>query len=215
MSYKMRSGQEWVDELMGISGEEAQSQAFGDLSAYLYVIAYNHLRRRQNEIARLQNLHPSEIEQLAEDFLQDTLLKLTENEYTRLKQFRGVGSFTTWAAQVITRQIHDALRRQSWHKCSLVTEHLIRYQHDALSSTPERQALSSLLMDQIGVYLNQLTPNCRSAFIRCVVNGESKSLVAEELGLTTNAVYIHLSRSKHFLRDKLRCDGFTPSYWQD
>ena len=82
------------------------------------MVAYNYLRQRQQQqdLPFLSSYAPEDLAALAEDFVQETLLKLRENDYARLAQFTGAGSFTSWAARVLLNLAASTLRHAAWHR---------------------------------------------------------------------------------------------------
>ena len=106
-----RSNQQWLDELRGDKGVDAQQEAHLDLATYLYVVARNYLRYRRSDINALHTLAEEELNELARDYAQDLLEKFTANQFAQLSKFRGDGKFTSWAAQCLRNDIAGLLRR--------------------------------------------------------------------------------------------------------
>lgn len=199
-----------VQELIGQEGQEKQIQAFEYLGDHLYMVAVQYLWRRKNDVVYLSSLPAAQIEQYAEDFAQETLLKLTEDNFRRLGQYSGHGKFTSWAAQVVVNCIRDELRNCAWHRRTRVSDHVFRFWDPNPTTNPERQSISDMMGQRIRAHLAELPPKGRTAITRCLVDGVPVADVAEEMGLSVNALYIQLSRGKATLRDALKREGFTP-----
>lgn len=85
-----RSNQDWVQELCGDRGDDAQRLAHQDLARYLYVEAYNYLRLRQADLYRLADFAAEELAALAQDFVQETLEKLARDDFALLGRYSAV-----------------------------------------------------------------------------------------------------------------------------
>lgn len=199
-----------VKELTGNLGLSAQMRAFEELSKYLYIIALEYLWRRKNNVVYLSSLPNMDIESYAEDFAQEALLKLAEDKFRRLAQYTGEGKFTSWAAQVVINCIRDELRDADWHRQTLTTDRVQRCCDTNPFNDPERQIVSAMINERVHVHLGLLSPKGRTAITRCLVEDLPIAEVAAEMELSTNALYIQLSRGKAALRTALSREGITP-----
>src|SRR5262245_22609531 len=93
----------WVATLSGQLGVEQQYRSFTALGNYLFVVGYKRLVMRQTDVALLASFADEELAALAEEFVQDFLIRLTINHHARLKSYRGIGSFQKWAAVGLKR----------------------------------------------------------------------------------------------------------------
>lgn len=212
-----RSNEEWVSELS--NGElsnscapAVQQKAHEELCNYLYVVAYNYLQKRTNDIQRLNAYKVEEIVELAKDFVQSFMLKLVKDEYALLDKYSAVGRFLSWAAQVITNLIASELRRPYWQKQYMPHDGLqVAWVIDEETVTPH----NAVEIEEIGETLNrllaQLSEQQRSILLRCFAEGERTTEVAEELGITTNALYINAHRAKAKMRKLLEKEGIMAS----
>lgn len=205
-----RENWEWVRDLNGTNGSDAQRRAHADLSTYLYVVAYNYLERRRNSVPVLSEFDNDELAELAQDFVQETLGKLAANNHELLEQYSGAGRFTSWAAQIITNQIASELRRPYWKRRGSLSEELFAQQVDTETLLPETRVLISELHQVLQSCLDQLSERYRIAFVRCIVEGERAEDVAADLDTTSNAVYLLVFRSKRNLRKCVTKSGVGP-----
>ena len=100
-----RTNEEWLDDLQ--SEGERRRLALEDLRERLRRGLYFYLSRDRSD---LSDRSPDDINQMAEDFAQDALLKVLDN----LDTFRGESRFTTWAAKIAVRVALSELRRVRW-----------------------------------------------------------------------------------------------------
>jgi RNA polymerase sigma factor (sigma-70 family) len=206
----LRNGQDWVSELKGLRGGSAQQQAHADLGSYLYVVAYNYLDRRRRNLAVLSEFDNDELAELAHDFVQETLEKLAKNEYEVLSQYTGAGRFTSWVAQIITNQIASELRRPYWRRRGVMSDDLFLQQVDQDSPAPDRSALIAEVREVLERCLARLSDRYRIAFVRCIADDERADAVAQDLGITANAVYLLVYRAKRRLRSCVSKSGVGP-----
>lgn len=201
-----RSNQQWVDEITGVRGSETQSRAIDDLSRYLHVVAFNALLSRQIHFSRLRAMAPSDVSELARDFVQDTLMKLTTDNFVRLNQFRGTGKFTSWAAQIIHNEIISELRKVDWDRMDPLTTEGAGTPHNHKELSPEILVLQRYQTDQLYRMIELLPPKLRNAIIRCTLQEEKAAAVAADLGISTTAVYMLVYRAKRQLQQMMACD---------
>ena len=205
-----RENWEWVRNLNGTDGPDAQRRAHADLATYLYVVAFNYLERRRNSVPVLSEFDGDELAELSQDFVQDTLGKLANNNHELLEQYSGAGRFTSWAAQIITNQIASELRRPYWRRRGALSEELFAQQVDTETPLPETRVLISELHQVLQSCLDKLSDRYRIAFLRCIVEGDRAEDVAEDLDTTSNAVYLLVFRSKRNLRKCVTKSGIGP-----
>lgn len=98
-------------ELCG-SNPQLQAQAFQDLGWYFVVIACRYLTDRQANLSYIANLARPELEQLAQDFAQETLVKVWQvvcNKNFKLKKENV--KFTTYTTSILVNEIKAWIRR--------------------------------------------------------------------------------------------------------
>ncbi len=212
-----RSNQEWLSQFRGELGYDEQRAAHKDLANYLYVVAYNYLGLRQGKANpyALVSFIPEDLASLAQDFTQETLEKLTGNNYALLDQFSGHGRFTCWAAQIVRRQAAQELRRSYWTRRQPVPQiqDTDGENGDRLpfleivpsnEGSPEQAAMQQEAADILKKCLEKLAESRRVAILGCVVYGHWANDVARKLKITDNAVYLLVYRAKRDLRQCLR-----------
>ena len=194
---------EWIKALSGQLGAERQHQSHELLGNYLYIVAYNYLRLYQGNLPLLASFADEDWASLAEDFVQDFLIRLTVNQYARLQTYRGEGSFQKWAAVGLKRIIDKEFKKKSWHERERLDDETERPEFakppTAIDHLPEHLALDQCLQ--------RLSDRDRQIFLRRVDYDEDAQVVADDLGTSANAIHIALSRIKNKLRRCLADHG--------
>lgn len=209
-----RSNQDWLDELRGDRGEAQQHLAYEDLSNYLYVVAYNYLRMRQDQAnpVALADFAPEELAALAQDFVQETLEKLAREDHALLNQFAGRGRFTSWAAQIVRREAGQELRKAYWSRRESLPEEepleretaewspSFEFAIPSGGADPENMMIRQEVAETLQACLESLPRRWALAFWGCVAEEHSAKFVADALGTTANAVYMLVYRARRQLR---------------
>jgi len=195
-----RSDQDWVDQLSGVRGPQAQQAAHHDLASYLYVVAYNYLDKRRTSVMVLADFDNDELAELARDFVQETLEKLANNQHELLSQYAQTGRFTSWAAQIISNQIASELRRPYWKRREPLSTETFARRADEEGPQPEAAALLGETRAILQGCLQKLPERYRIALVRCIAEGERAEAVANDLDTTANAVYLLVYRAKRTMR---------------
>jgi RNA polymerase sigma-70 factor, ECF subfamily len=209
-----RTNDEWVAVLHGDGTERAA--ALEDLRIRLERGLFYYLSRERSDLAERS---PEELQQMAQDFTQDALLKVLEN----LDSFRGESQFTTWSAKIAARVAISELRRSRWKDYSLdglTAEGDIMpagsSSKDMTSGMPprpedytERQDVLKLIDDAIN---EALTERQRTALLAHAVDGLPVEEIARKMDTNRNALYklIHDARLK--LRRHLEQQGISAEY---
>jgi RNA polymerase sigma factor (sigma-70 family) len=193
-----RTAHTWVADLRGEQGWERQQAAHRDLANYLYVVAYNYLRQRQQlqNPTRLISYSTEELAAFAQDFTQDALVKVTDDNYARLAQFIGAGNFTSWAARMLTNLIASELRRAAWQK----QEREPVEDQRQTTLTPEAIVQVEELNTILYQCLDQLDQRRRFAFEQCIGDDKRAKEVAPLLNTTENGVNQLVFRARQQLR---------------
>ena len=97
-----RLNREWLEELSSPQNEEALAD--------LRILVAKGLR-----YSLLNRVDSSQLEELVEDFTQDSLLRIMDN----LDSFRGESKFVTWAAKIAVNVAFSELRRKRWKDVSM------------------------------------------------------------------------------------------------
>jgi RNA polymerase sigma factor (sigma-70 family) len=104
-----RNNEKWTTELCGSDLQE-QAQAFQDLGRYLFVLACQFLSDQRANLPYIANLAHSEIEELAQDCVQETLVKVWQ-AVCKNSRFKGEAKFTTYATSILLNEIKAWIRR--------------------------------------------------------------------------------------------------------
>ncbi len=201
---RTRTNEEWVEDL-GQPGPQREA-ALADLGGILA----NGLRR--GLIGQVDTTAP-EFESLADDFVQETLLKVLDN----LDTFAGRSLFTTWANKIALNIALTELRRKRWRDSSL----------DQLTQTDDGEYTPSFVADpsprpedlterrELIRYVNrliseELTEKQRTALTAVVVQGKPLSEVAFQMNSNQNAIYKLVFDARQRLRRRMAEDGLTP-----
>lgn len=159
----------------------------------------------------LDKLADSEIQDLAEDFVQDTLLQIR----AKLEQFEGRSKFTTWAGKIAVHQALGELRRARWRDFSL--DSLIGESdftpsflvNEADPAAPDRSVERAETMRAVAEVINEeLSERQRAALVALMVDGVPMDVVADRLGTNRNALYKLLHDARKRLRSRLEDRGY-------
>lgn len=184
----------WTQALKGALGDAQQTLAYERLSSYLYVVAYNCLVHKQINHYHLLMVHDDDLSNMAQDYVQQFMVKMVRDDYALLDKFSGRSKFTTWAAQVINNIIRTDMRKAEWSRCQRLDD------HDAYTGAGaprfEQNLPREQLLDALYQCLEQLPAQSRTVLVRCVMQGESAADVAQDLGRTLQAVYNLANRAK-------------------
>jgi RNA polymerase sigma factor (sigma-70 family) len=218
-----RSNTDWVRELQGECGGDAQRQAHLDLARYLYVVAFNYLRLRQSDLYRLADLAAEELAALAEDFVQETLEKLARDDFALLDRYSAAGNFTSWAAQIVRNQAAMELRKSYWTRRGPLPQAGANDDSDARpslaveladptpASDPARRAQQTQVHTLMQHCLGRLSERYQVAVLNCLGDDVPADVVARALETTPNAVYLIIQRAKRQLRSCLEQSGLDRS----
>lgn len=218
-----RNNLDWVRELRGEDGDQAQQAAHHDLARYLYVVAYNYLRLRQADLHRLTDFAAEELAALAEDFVQETLEKLARDRFALLGRYSADGNFTSWAAQIVRNQAAMELRKSYWTRrdslpqpdagdnSSAASELATELADTTAEADPVRQAQQGEVRALVQRCIARLSERYRLAVLNCLGDNVAAEVVARALGTTPNAVYLIIQRAKRQLRACLEQAGLDRS----
>lgn len=200
-----RTDQEWVDELSGHYGSDVQAQTIDELARYLFVVVYNDLRGRQAHGARLGQLDNEELYQLAQDFSQQFMEKVVAHNFALLQKYHAKGNFTAWASKVALNIVRSELRRARWSNDSLIHAQI---NDPNMSILPDVAVLNGQIYEALQRSMEQLPAQMRDVFVRSVIENEQASVIAEELGVTANTIYLMVFRARKKIRRLMKNDGY-------
>ncbi len=190
---KTRTNEEWLKALK----KPASPEALEALRATLL----HGLR------AALSGRVNGEVDALAEDFVQEALLKILAN----LETFRGESRFTTWAQRIAIHIAFSELRRRRWKDIPLqsftqsqdgseFTPALLTSPH----SSPEAIAARSDLLRQVeSLIFEELTDRQRTALLAIIQDDFPLPVVAERMQTNPNALYKLLHDARQKLKERL------------
>ncbi len=200
-----RSNEQWLADLR--TNGEAHDLALTDLR----LILLSGLRR--GLLGRV-NTNAPEFDALAEDFVQEALLKILD----KLDTFAGRSQFTTWAHKIAVSVALTELRRKRWQDSSLdgimdigdgdYTPSLVADP----APLPEKRTAQVEMMGHVERLIRQaLTAKQRSALVASVFEGKPAAEVAKLLQMKPNAVYKLLHDARLKLKKALADEGLTPA----
>ena len=211
-----RSNEAWLRALTGAPAE--QDAAITALHARLQRGLYWYLARERSDLA---GRSPAELEQMAEDYAQDSVMRVLQ----RLDSFRGESRFTTWATRIALRIAISDLRRARYRDFRLddltADGELLPARGDALlnddhSPTPEGIAERADVQERIARALREkLTPRQRQALEAVVLQGVPLEVVAQQMGSNRNALYKLVHDARRKLRAELEAQGLDVAYMLD
>lgn len=193
-----RSNDDWLTELRDPAHLET---ALADLRVIL-------MRGLRYGLVSQVNTSGPEFEPLAEDFVQEALLKILAN----LDTFRGNSKFTTWAHKIAVRVALTELRRKRWQDRSLddmlSDESPFYFAAPDDTPTPDTLTERSDLMAQLMRVINEeLTERQRQAMLLVPINGMPVAEAAARLDMNRNAFYKLLHDARLRLKKRLEEEG--------
>jgi RNA polymerase sigma-70 factor (ECF subfamily) len=188
-----RTNQDWLQSLR----EPASPEALDDLRAIL-------LRGLR---AALAGRVDGDVDALAEDFVQDALLKVLAN----LETFRGESRFTTWAQRIAIHIAFSELRRRRWKDVPLQSftqrmdgEEFTPALLTSPASSPEAHAARQDLLSQVeDLIFEELTEKQRTALLAITQDEFPLPVVAERMQTNPNALYKLLHDARQKLKQRL------------
>lgn len=204
-----RTNEIWLEHLQDNS--PYQAEALEELRGYLKRGVLGYLYTRSD----LSYLAHTELQQMSEDFTQETLLKIQ----TKLHTFQGRSKFTTWASKIAANHAGGELRRAKWRDLSLDTItaagtslHEI-LTTDTQSSNPDISSERELVWQTITeVINNDLTDRQRRVLAAVHFENIPMAEVARLLETNVNNIYKILHDARLKLKRRLRRLGLEPQY---
>lgn len=200
-----RTNEQWLQDLQ--SSGPARDAALADLRQIL-------LNGLQRGLLNRINTSAPEFHTLADDFVQEALLKILDN----LETFAGRSRFTTWAHKIATSVALTELRRKRWQDRSLdgimETEDGIYVPSFAADPAPEPEktvAQAEMLAHVNRVIRESLTEKQYQALTASVIQGRPTREVAKQMGMKPNALYKLVHDARLRLKRSLQEDGLTPT----
>lgn len=200
-----RTNEEWLQALT--STGSARAAALNDLRGVL-------ARGLRRGLLGRVNTSAPDFDALAEDFVQEALLKILDN----LPTFAGRSKFTTWAHKITVHVALSELRRKRWQDASLT----------ALSEPDEGPYVPGLTADPAPdpaslaerrdmlarvnrIITETLSDKQRAALSATVIQGLPTAQVAEMLKVNPNALYKLVHDARRQLKKQLLAEGLAPA----
>ncbi len=205
-----RTNEAWLNSLR--SKGAARELALQDLRAFIFrgVMGYLHSR------SDLNRLDIKDLEQLAEDAVQDALIKVQN----KLDTFQGKSKFTTWSTKIAINHLISELRRHYWRDVSL--QEMIEggtTLEDVIAAGPGHPSNPSVSAEremvwQAIVYVleNELTERQRQALVITQLKGVPLAEAAAAMNTNTNNLYKLLHDARLKLKKKMTAQGLEPGY---
>lgn len=206
-SSERRSNEEWLMDLRGLNGANAQHLAHQDLSAYLYVVVLNYLHWKYAKSTAFADIHERDIATFVGDFVQDFMVKLVRDDYALLGKYSGRGRFTSWCAQVAHNLAGGEMRKAYWRRETETAPDDMLQIIGFETRSPESIALQNTLGEMLLGCMEKLPTHYRHIIERCILLEESATDIANEENVTPNSVYIRLHRAKEQLRKLASAEG--------
>ncbi len=198
---RTRSNEEWLSALQGTGAR--QQAAIEDLRDYLLRAVYLYLSRHRSDLSHFDH---SEVEQLAEDYAQEAVMRIL----AKLDTFRGESKFTTWAYSVAINVAAGNLRRKHWDDVSIDAMQevaddslppLLATMEDTTTADPDLRVIRDQIWTSIREIIEtELTERQRTVLVNQYFNGVPPSALAEKLNTNRNNIY----KISHDARVKLK-----------
>lgn len=198
-----RTNQQWVDELRGSNGALTQEAALIALANMLYIKVYNYLRLRRSSVYGLAAFTDEEIAEIAKDFVQDGLARLTDNECALLDTFQNRGKFENWCATIVYHIAGGELRRPFWLRRLELPEEI----EDSEQDRPEFQAQAALIRSILDDCISRLPERQRTAFEQSIILELSAKAIQETLAVKESAIHQLVYRARANLRTCIEKQG--------
>ncbi len=132
------------------------------------------------------------------DLVQDVFRSLIRT----LPKFETTGSFGNWLRKITTNKCRDYFRRQSARKTTAMPDINVST-GDNVEAFAEHEYHRSLAKQALQMMQHEFEETTWKAAWEHIVSGRSAKDIADELGISTNAVYVNKSRVLRRLRAEL------------
>ncbi|MBC8100001.1 MAG: sigma-70 family RNA polymerase sigma factor [Armatimonadetes bacterium] len=206
-----RTNEQWLAQLRADGAPQAA--ALDDLRVRLQRSILYYLTQERSD---LRDLATHELEQMAQDFAQDALLRIIAN----LDSFRGESQFTTWANRIAVRLAISDLRRARYKDFSLdnlTADGELLPTTASLTSVPPPGPEASTERNDVLELINRafdeaLTERQFRAIEAVALKGIPMDVVAQQMGTNRNALYKLLHDARRKLRSYLEAEGLPMDY---
>ena len=198
-----RSNEEWVKSL----SDQPDEFAISDLRQILI----RGLKPALNKYV------DRELNQFVEDVAQDALLKILANVHT----FRGESRFVSWAMKIAVREGLSELRRKKWQDISIgdlagtdPEEEGAEINSRIFATNdpePDQSTHQNMVLEKvISMIENELSEKQKTAIMALMVHEIPVTVVAEQMGVTRNALYKLVHDARLNLKNKMMAEGMNP-----
>jgi RNA polymerase sigma factor (sigma-70 family) len=200
-------------QAMDARGSAEEEEAYRRLSRYLIPVAYKFLHSCSTLLIRESSIS---IEKLAEDYVQETLLKV----YEYYSQFRWQSHIQTYATTILHRSILASLRSGRVNREIPVEirepegeedenpiQFIMQNQMAREDLSPEEQLILKE-KDMVLIFaLNELSELQRRALLMVTVDEIPVFKLAAELGISVDALYKNISRARQHILKALQASS--------
>jgi RNA polymerase sigma-70 factor, ECF subfamily len=138
----------------------------------------------------------------AADLVQEVLVTLVQTLPTF--QYDATGNFRSWLRTLMLNKLRDRKRREGREEKALAQHRLGQAASDGTSAFWNSDYRQELTRRALRLLQGEFTPTTWTACWQTAVEGRAAEEVAQELGITENAVYIAKCRVLRRLRQELR-----------
>jgi RNA polymerase sigma-70 factor (ECF subfamily) len=171
--------------------------------------AFDELVRRTHVDTYTLALRLTANEEDARDVVQEAYLKA----WRGLPEFRGDAQFSTWMYRITANSAYTLVKKRRRHRAEPLDAMLVDPIELHPDLQPEGAAESALLLDELSIALEELSPKLRTLVVLKDVYGLSHEEIADELGISVAAAKVRLHRGRRKLRDLLYEDGAHGKGW--
>lgn len=195
-----RESRNWIERLE--PEHPRHDETVAKLHGVLLRIAYHELSRRRGLLGAVSG---PEFDDLAQQAADDALV----NILAKLREFRGMSRFTTWAYKFVMFEVSGKVARHTWRRQPPSTRELAFEQlADAFGRRPGEQAEQREQLKALAASIDNLPQRQREVFVAIALNDLSIDVLAIELGSNRNAVYKNLFDARRSLRTSLAARGY-------
>jgi len=143
----------------------------------------------------------------AEDLFHDFFIHLAEDDFRRLRSYRGECRPTTYLGKILRNYLCDRYRKREMRVCIGNIEEMAQEEGERLASHPEDAFTGRLIRDALQATFSRLTKREQILF-DLVMDGEMGAReIAALIGVTAKTVYKNSEKVKRLLKEELHKRG--------
>lgn len=181
----------------------------GDMEAFASLVAH-YERKVFNMAYRLTNHYED-----ASDIAQEAFVRV----YTRLGEFRGDSSFSTWLYRIVQNACMDEIRRRKRQTIMSLDQpveaddgEMFRQLKDEEGDGPEEALERRELQAEVQRAISRLDDHFRTVLVMRDIQGLSYNEIADILGENLGTVKSRLNRARNALKEQLALELFSPQF---